>query len=94
MERKYLRIRELASTPTRSGRWPVSPATIWRKVASGELAAPMRLFAGVSAWPLEVIEQYEAQVGNSSQRDTSLAKATTASVAARAARRAMNGGAK
>jgi predicted DNA-binding transcriptional regulator AlpA len=49
MQPRYLRIRDLASTPATdrkpaaSGRYPVAPATIWRWVKRGEFPAPVSL---------------------------------------------------
>lgn len=87
MQRRFIRINELASTRDRAGRWPVAPATVWRWVAAGLLDAPVRLGPQVSAWPVEVIEAHEqAQalvVASKEQR----VKAGVASVAARRAKR-------
>ena len=61
MQRRYIRISELASTPDKPGRWPVAPATVWRWVAAGKLPQPVRLGPQVTAWPVAVIEQHEAE---------------------------------
>ena len=58
---RYLRIRQLASTPAQPGRLPVSPASVYRWVQRGEFPAPVRLSRGVSAWPLEAVEKWEAE---------------------------------
>lgn len=58
MKRRYIRIRELASTPTREGMLPVSGATVWRWVRDGTFPAPIKLGAGTTAWPIEAIEQF------------------------------------
>ena len=70
---RYLRIRDLATTPApkgnvdrkfksaRTGRLPVSPATIWRWVKLGQFPAPVHLSGRVTAWTLEAVELWEQQ---------------------------------
>ncbi len=60
MQPKYIRISELASTPTRLGRLPVSGATVWRWVKLGIFPSPVSLGPGTTAWSVESIEQWEA----------------------------------
>jgi predicted DNA-binding transcriptional regulator AlpA len=90
MPQKFIRITELASKPNKPGRWPVSSGTIHRWVNAGALPPPVRLGPGTSAWALEVIERYEAQVlaapTDNTRRDH-LRVAADASVKARALRR-------
>ncbi len=50
MQRKYIRVTELASSPKRDGRWPAARATIWRWVKTGRLPQPVRL-SGASSTP-------------------------------------------
>ena len=57
----YLRMRQLATTPTRAGRLPISKATLWRWCATGQFPKPVQLSPGISAWPVEVVEQWERQ---------------------------------
>ena len=57
----YLRERQLASTPTRPGRLPISAATLWRWAAAGKFPAPVRLSEGVTAWRISDIEAWEAK---------------------------------
>ena len=83
---KFIRIRELASTSKRPGRWPVSAATIWRWAASGALPAPVRLGPGTTAWPIEAIEQFEAEQAQASGSTVRQQAAGAASVAARGAK--------
>ena len=68
MQHRFIRIAQLASTKKNPGRWPVSPATVWRWAHAGLLPAPGRLGPGVSAWPIEVIEQFERERGLASDR--------------------------
>jgi len=63
MQNRFIRIGQLASTKNAPGRWPVSRATVWRWAHAGLLPAPGRLGPGVSAWPIEVIEQFERERG-------------------------------
>ena len=89
MQPKYIRPRELASTKTRPGRWPVSTATLWRWVEAGILPPPIKLGPQVAAWPLSVIEAHEAAKAAAAPPSTmQKAAAGTASVAKRQARRA------
>ena len=67
MQSKFIRISELASFPgrngrnTRSGRLPVSCATIWRWVKLGVFPQPVRLGPQVTAWRMQDIEHWEAE---------------------------------
>jgi predicted DNA-binding transcriptional regulator AlpA len=58
---RFFRVRELASTPEHSGRYPISRATLWRWVKRGEFPSPVRLSRGVTAWPVDIIEAWESQ---------------------------------
>ena len=66
MQPKFIRIRELATTPARagkparSGRLPVSAATIWRWESQGKFPKSVRLGPGTTAWLLEDVERWEA----------------------------------
>jgi len=60
MQQRYIRIAQLASTPTRPGRVPASQSTIWRWSASGTFPAPHKLSAGITAWLVEDVERWEA----------------------------------
>jgi predicted DNA-binding transcriptional regulator AlpA len=94
MQTRYIRPRELASTKTRPGRWPVSNATIWRWVAVGILPQPVKLGPQVAAWPLEVIEAYEAAQAAATPPSTeNQVAAGNASATTRMARRAAKGAA-
>lgn len=87
MEARFIRPRDLASTKTRAGRWPVSTATLWRWVASGILPPPVKLGPQIAVWPLDVIEAHEI-AQTCAPRDTAQqATAGAASVAKRKARR-------
>jgi predicted DNA-binding transcriptional regulator AlpA len=86
MQRRYFRVRDLASQGEREGLLPVSVATIWRWVAEGKFPRPVQLSPGVTAWPVEAIEAWQAaQAARATIGRT--AKAAAASVAAREAKR-------
>ena len=57
---RIIRIADIATTPTKVGILPVSPATIWRWVRDGSFPQPFKLSAGVTAWHLSDIEQFIA----------------------------------
>ena len=89
METRYIRPRELASTKTRPGRWPVSTATLWRWVSAGLLQPPVKLGPQVAAWPLEVIEAHEAARAAAAPGSTAQKSAAgAASIAKRQSRKA------
>lgn len=45
-----IRIAQLASTKTKSGLLPVSPATIWRLVKKGVFPRPFKLASHTTVW--------------------------------------------
>jgi len=57
---RIIRIAEIASTPTKAGILPVSPATIWRWVRDGKFPKPFKLGSSVTAWHMADIEDYIA----------------------------------
>jgi hypothetical protein len=73
MQPRYLRIRDLATTPARGdkperrGRYPVNPGTIWRWVKAGRFPAPVKLGPQTTAWPVEVLDQWDAQQQGAAQ---------------------------
>lgn len=83
MERRFIRITELSSSKGKPGRWPVSSQTIWRWVASGVLAPPVKLGPQVSAWPMETIEAHEARQAAAPPPDNSLKVAAGRAAAAK-----------
>lgn len=60
MKKQVIRIADIASTPTKAGILPVSPATIWRWVRDGKFPQPFKLSAGVTAWYVADVEQFIA----------------------------------
>jgi predicted DNA-binding transcriptional regulator AlpA len=58
MKKQVIRIKDIATTPTKTGILPVSPATIWRWVRDGKFPQPFKLSAGVTAWHAADIEQF------------------------------------
>lgn len=81
MARKFFRMRDLASTPAREGRYPANPSTLWRWVKAGKFPQPVKLASGMTAWPLDAIEQWEAERGFTPR--TSILAAAQASQAKR-----------
>lgn len=79
MMRKFIRISQLANSSVKTGDQaaatkeirvgmvPVSPATIWRWVQSGEFPPPVKLGANTSAWPVEVVEAWLSARANEDQ---------------------------
>ena len=60
MAQKYIRIGGLASTASKNGLIPASPATIWRKVKDGTFPKPIKLGDRITAWRLDDIEEWLA----------------------------------
>ena len=58
MNKRFIRIGELASRSDREGLLPVSSSTVWRWVKLGKFPAPIRLGPGTTAWPMEAVEQF------------------------------------
>jgi predicted DNA-binding transcriptional regulator AlpA len=58
---RVIRINELATTPAKTGKLPVSPATIWRWVREGKFPKPFKLGQSVTVWDLAQVEAYMAQ---------------------------------
>ena len=58
---RIIRIAEIASTPSKAGMLPVSPATIWRWVRDGKFPKPFKLSASVTGWYAADINAFIAQ---------------------------------
>jgi len=58
MNKRYVRLRELASTKDRPGRYPVNPSTIWRWVAAGTFPRPYR-FGDLAAWAEDELDEHD-----------------------------------
>ena len=61
MTQRVIRIAELATTKHRTGRLPVSPATLWRWVAQSKFPAPFKLGPNTTVWDLDQVEAFLAQ---------------------------------
>ena len=59
--RRVVRIADLATTKTKSGRLPVSPATVWRWVKEGKFPAPFKLGPNTTVFDLDQVEAFLAQ---------------------------------
>lgn len=44
---------------------PFSPATLWRKVGSGDFPAPIKLSVGITAWKVEDVRAWIAKHSSS-----------------------------
>jgi len=58
---KVIRINELATTPAKEGKLPVSPATIWRWVREGKFPKPFKLGQSVTVWDVQQVENFLAE---------------------------------
>ncbi|MES2027294.1 MAG: AlpA family phage regulatory protein [Pseudomonadota bacterium] len=58
MSHKVIRISELASTPSKPGKLPVSPATIWRWVREGKFPKPFKLSDSVTVWNAAEVDAF------------------------------------
>ena len=61
MALRVLRIADLATTKTKPGILPVSPATIWRWVRSGKFPQPFKLGDSVTVWDADAVDTFIAQ---------------------------------
>ena len=61
MALQIIRLNELASTKNRSGKLPVSPATVWRWVREGQFPKPVKLSNRVTVWNLAEVDAFIAQ---------------------------------
>jgi predicted DNA-binding transcriptional regulator AlpA len=58
---RVIRVAELATTKTKPGLLPVSPATVWRWSREGKLPKPFKLGDGVTVWDRQAIEEFIAK---------------------------------
>jgi prophage regulatory protein len=61
VHQRYIRLRNLASSPNAPGRLPISANSVWRLVREGQFPKPIKLSPGVTAWLIEDIEAWEEQ---------------------------------
>jgi len=60
VQAKVIRIATIATTPTKPGMLPVSPATIWRWVRDGKFPKPFKI-GSTTVWHLDEIDTFVAQ---------------------------------
>ena len=60
MERRFVRLDELATTKGNRGLLPVSKPTIWRWIKAGTFPAPIRLGPAVSVYDLDEVHAFIA----------------------------------
>lgn len=61
MQTRVIRIADIATTPTKPGILPVSPATIWRWVRDGKFPKPFNIGARTTVWNYDEIQTYIAR---------------------------------
>ena len=66
MNKRVIRLGDLASTKNKPGRLPVSPATVWRWVADGKFPKPFKLGANITVWDAAQVEQWISQQADGS----------------------------
>jgi prophage regulatory protein len=58
MSQRVIRLNDLASTPGKPGKLPVSPATIWRWVREGKFPKPFKLGASTTVWDAAEVDAF------------------------------------
>ena len=61
MTRRVIRLNDLASTPDKPGKLPVSPATIWRWVREGRFPKPFKIGPATTVWDADQVDAFLAQ---------------------------------
>lgn len=61
MQQRLIRLQQLATTPTRSGLLPCSPATIWRLTKAGKFPKPFKIGQNCTVWDAAEVEAYIQQ---------------------------------
>lgn len=61
MPQRVIRVAELATTKSKPGLLPISPATAWRWSRQGLLPKPFKLGDGVTVWDRQAIEEFIAK---------------------------------
>ena len=61
---KTMRLGDLATVKGKTGKLPVSPATIWRWVKNGTFPKPFKLGASTTVWDVEEVDKFLAQRAN------------------------------
>ena len=61
MPQRVIRVAELATTKSKPGLLPVSPATVWRWVREGKFPKPFKLGASVTVWDRAAVDEFIAK---------------------------------
>ena len=61
MSQRVIRVAELATTKSKIGLLPVSPATVWRWVREGKFPKPFKLGDSVTVWDATAVEDFIAK---------------------------------
>jgi len=56
--RSVIRMSQLSTTPKRKGMLPLSPATLWRWVKSGEFPQPFKLGLNTTVWSVADVDDW------------------------------------
>jgi prophage regulatory protein len=61
MAQRVIRVAEIATTKSKKGLLPVSPATVWRWVREGKFPKPFKLGESVTVWDAAEVEAFIAR---------------------------------
>ena len=61
MSQRVIRVADIATTKTKKGMLPVSPATVWRWVKAGKFPKPFKLGEAVTVWDAAEVEAFIAE---------------------------------
>lgn len=61
MSQRVIRVADLATTKSKAGLLPVSPATVWRWVREGKFPKPFKLGASTTVWDRGAVEAFIAK---------------------------------
>lgn len=67
MSQRVIRIGELATTKTKEGLLPISPATVWRWCKQNKFPQPFKLGERVTVWSMADVEDFIAKQGGQTQ---------------------------
>jgi predicted DNA-binding transcriptional regulator AlpA len=58
MTKRIIRLADIATTKSKQGMLPVSPATVWRWTREGKFPKPYKLGKGVTVWNSDEVESF------------------------------------
>ena len=80
MNQQFARLSEITTSKDKPGRYPISPATWWRWVASGYAPAGLRLGPNKTAWSISSLEAFDRKVAAGDPPDDAEAIAVTPAI--------------